>query len=82
MKYFIEFKRTALKDIENINTKDSHRIMSKIKLLEGGLKGDIKRLTNYTPEYRLRVGNYRILFESVGNKITIYRIKHRKEEYK
>ena len=82
MKYFIEFKRTALKDLENINTKDARRIMSKIKVLEDGLKGDIKRLTNYTPEYRLRSGNFRILFESAGNRIIIYRIKHRKESYK
>ncbi len=82
LKYFIEFKRTALKDLENINTKDARRIISKIKILEGGLKGDIKRLTNYTPEYRLRVGNFRILFETKENKIIIYRIKHRKESYK
>ena len=27
------------------------------------MQGNVKRLTNFTPEYRLRVGNYRILFE-------------------
>ena len=50
--------------------------------MEDDLKGDIKKLTNYTPEYRSRAGNFRILFELVGNKIIIYRIKHRKESYK
>jgi len=82
VKYFIEFKRTALKDLEKINKNDAIAIMSKIKIMEGGLSGDIKRLTNYTPEYRLRIGNFRILFEIIGHKILIYKIKHRKESYR
>jgi len=39
------------------------RILENIERLQFGLQGDIKRLTDFTPEYRLRVGNYRILFE-------------------
>jgi hypothetical protein len=31
------------------------------------LAGDVKQLTNSTPEYRLRVGDYRVLFEIEGN---------------
>ncbi|MFX0197594.1 MAG: type II toxin-antitoxin system RelE/ParE family toxin [Candidatus Hodarchaeota archaeon] len=34
------------------------------------------------PEYRLRVGDYRVLFETEKNKISIYRIRHRKDAYK
>jgi len=82
LKYFIEFKTTALKDLQKINRIDAFRVMEKIKILEDGLKGDIKRLTNFTPEYRLRVGNFRVLFETTENKIIIYRIKHRKESYR
>ena len=82
LKNSIEFKSTALKDLEKIEHKYTLNILQKIKLLENGLKGDVKKLTNFTPEYRLRVGNYRILFESTGDKIIIYRIKHRKESYR
>jgi mRNA interferase RelE/StbE len=46
------------------------------------INGDIKKLTNFSPEFRLRVGNYRILFEIENNKIIIYTIRHRKESYK
>ena len=46
-----------------------------------GLKGDVKKLVNFQPPFRLRVGNYRILFEVVGNRIIIYRIKDRREAY-
>jgi mRNA interferase RelE/StbE len=44
--------------------------------------GDVKKLTNFTPEYRLRVGDNRVLFEVVGNRIIVYRIIHRKDAYR
>jgi mRNA interferase RelE/StbE len=50
--------------------------------LEEGLTGNIKRLTNFSPEYRLRVEDWRVLFEVTKNKIIIYRIVHRREAYR
>jgi mRNA interferase RelE/StbE len=48
-----------------------------------GLSGDVKRLTNFSPEYRLRVGQYRVLFEIESEKeIVVYRIVHRREAYR
>lgn len=82
MKYIIEFKSTAVKDLQKIDSIDAKKLLNKIELLADGFKGDIKRLTNYTPEYRLRSGDYRVLFELIENKIIIYRIKHRKDAYK
>lgn len=46
------------------------------------MSGDVKKLTNFTPEYRLRVGEYRILFEVENSKIIVYRILHRKDVYR
>ncbi len=46
------------------------------------LAGDVKKLTHYTPEYRLRIGDYRVLFEIEGDNVVIYCIKHRKESYR
>ena len=82
MKYKVEFKPRAIKDLTHIPKADGKRIVEKLQLLEDNLKGDIKRLTNYTPEYRMRVGYWRILFEVEEEKIIIYRIRHRKEAYK
>lgn len=56
--------------------------MGKVEALADDLSGDVKRLTNFTPEYRLRVGDYRVLFEVDGDNVVIYRIKHRKEAYR
>jgi len=51
-------------------------------MMSNNLQGDVKKLTDHAPEYRLRVGNYRILFEINANKIVIYRIRHRKDAYR
>lgn len=56
-------------------------MLEKIRGLENNLAGDVKRLTNFTPEYRLRVGDYRVLFEIEGDRVIIYRIKHRSGAY-
>ncbi len=82
MLYEIEIKPLAEKDIKALPKKDAINILERILKLESGLKGDIKKLTNFTPEYRLRIGNFRALFETKNNKIIVYRILHRKESYK
>lgn len=81
-KYNITFKPRALKDGKRLPREQLIRIFAAIENLSEGLKGDVKRLTNYSPEYRLRVGDYRVLFEIEDEKIIIYRIRHRKEAYK
>ena len=82
MQYTIEFKPRALKDCKKISKIQLNSIFNKIEEMSNDLKGHVKRLTNFTPEYRLRVGNYRVLFEIERNKIIIYRIRHRKVVYK
>ncbi len=75
-------KPRAIKDLKNISNADAKKIATKIKEMENDLQGDVKKLTKHTPEYRLRVGNWRILFEIETNKIVIYTIKHRKDAYR
>ena len=58
----IEIRSKAEKDLRSIPKRDGERIAAAILALGSGLAGDIKRLTNFTPEYRLRVGDWRILF--------------------
>ena len=82
MKYRIEFKPRALKDSRKISKVQLAHIFEQIENISGGLKGNVKRLTNFTPEYRLRVGDYGILFEIEGEKLIIYRIRHRRDAYK
>jgi len=58
------------------------QIIKGIEAMSNDLTGDVKRLTNYTPEYRLRVGYYRVLFEIENKNIIVYRVRHRREVYR
>ncbi len=78
----LEFKPLAEKDLSGLSAANQSRILQKVEMLQQGLTGDIKRLTNFTPEYRLRVGDYRILFEIVESSIVIYRVLHRRDAYR
>jgi mRNA interferase RelE/StbE len=62
MDYSIVFKPRAVKDLKGIDLRNRERILARIEELERDLAGDVKRLTNFTPEYRLRVGRCRVLF--------------------
>ena len=82
MTYEIEFKPKSIKDGRKVPKPELENIFYKIEMMKTDLHGDVKKLTNFTPEYRLRVGNYRVLFETESRKIIVYRIIHRKDAYK
>ena len=50
--------------------------------LEDNLAGDVKKLKGARTEYRLRVGNYRVLFELEGRTATVYAVGDRKDIYR
>lgn len=81
MRYRILFSRRALKDLKALPTQVKERIMKKIEDLESDLAGDVKKLTNYSPEYRLRVGKYRVLFELNDDVVVIFKVVHRRDAY-
>jgi len=77
----VELKPQAIKDLRGLQKQEAARIAAKLAELENGLTGNIKRLTNFTPEYRLRVGDYRVLFEVEEATVVVYRVMHRKHVY-
>ena len=81
MKYQLKFKRQAIKDLKTLSPDVKERILAKIAAMQDNLQGDIKKLTNFTPEYRLRVGKYRVLFKIDGEILRIHRVKHRRDAY-
>ena len=82
MAYRIEIKKKAIKDLQDIPLEQRTQILSRIELLSNELTGDVKKLTNFTPEFRLRWGNWRILFEIEADTVIIYRVLHRRESYR
>ncbi len=62
---------------------DAARVVNALEKLEDNLAGDVKRLTAFTPGYRLRVRDYRVLFDIVEtNRVVVYRVRHRREAYR
>ena len=83
MKYTVELKPRAIKDLKHLQKQDAIRIADALERLESDLTGDVKKLTNFTPEYRLRVGQFRVLFEiEEENKVVVYRVVHRRDAYR
>ena len=82
MHYQVVLKPRAIKDLNALPGDRREKVLEKIRALADDLHGDVKRLTNFTPEYRLRVGDYRVLFEIESVQVVIYRIRHRREVYR
>ena len=81
MKYDVVFKPAAVRDLEALDGPVARRILSKIEAMRDDLAGDVKRLTKHTPGWRLRVGDWRVLFDVAGRLITVWRIVHRSQAY-
>jgi len=78
----IELRKSAIKDLEHISNPFKTNIHNKILELEKFPNiQNIKKLTNFEPAYRLRVGNYRILFDVFNDTVTVGRILHRQNSY-
>jgi mRNA interferase RelE/StbE len=80
-RYQIEYGPSALDDLDHAPARERAQILRKIERLEQGLHGDIKRLHGAEAAYRLRMGDYRILFDVEGDVIVIRRIGNRKDVY-
>ena len=79
----INIRKSAIKDLKKINENDRRKIHSKILVLSGFPNiSNVKKLTNFEPAYRLRVGDYRILFDVSEDSVEIGRVLHRKDSYK
>ncbi|HEY3319360.1 MAG TPA: type II toxin-antitoxin system RelE/ParE family toxin [Planctomycetota bacterium] len=82
MTYRLEITRRAEKDLKAISEEEAAKIHKAIMALRAGLAGDVKKLVNHVPEYRLRVGSWRVLFAIEKDTIVIARVLDRKEAYR
>ncbi|GDX84004.1 plasmid stabilization protein [Methylococcaceae bacterium] len=65
MNYNVTFTDTALKNLARYPAKDQQTILKNIKQLSENplTKSNVKKLVDFGVSYRLRVGNYRVLFD-------------------
>lgn len=71
--------KSAEKAIKKLDKVTRARIIAGIKNLPSG---DIKKLKGYVSAYRLRIGDYRVIYTFDGYTITISDVLPRGESYK
>ena len=83
-KYSVELKPSARKELERLPAKLIGRIVTKLEglALEPRPEG-CKKLKGGDGEYRIRVGDYRVVYEVVDRKllVSVTRVRHRSEVY-
>jgi mRNA interferase RelE/StbE len=82
MRYEIEIKEDAKAELKRLPEAVRREIGYRLHLLQQEFSGDVKKLKGSRNEYRLRVGNYRVLFELVGKRIVVYTLGQRKDIYR
>jgi len=84
MRFRVFIEKKAHKQLEKFDEETREYILNKVRELKQGFSSrlDIKKLRGYKNHYRLRVGDYRILFEMENYKIIIYAILPREKAYK
>jgi len=81
MRYNVRILPTAERDLDRMSPEVAHRVLRKIEAMQNDLAGDVKRLVDFVPPYRLRVGDWRVLFDLRGDLILVQRVRHRSEAY-
>lgn len=83
MVYGVFLEEKVSKQIANLDAAAKSRVIESLKELEKGFSArlDIKKLKGTKYHYRIRVGDYRILFALESNKALVYDVSHRSNAY-
>lgn len=82
--YSVRIKRSAARELEAIPVKDRRRIAARIALLAADPRPVGCEKLSGEEKYRLRQGDYRILYEIVDQElvVTVVRVGNRRDVYR
>jgi mRNA interferase RelE/StbE len=83
-KYKIEIKKTAIKELNNLPPSDLKKILQRIQSLADDPRPPGCKKLSGEEKYRIRSGNYRILYMIEDDVLVIYIVKiaHRRDVYR
>ena len=83
-KYKISTRKPVLKELEDIPKKDLQKVLKKIQALSANPRPQGSQKLSNKERYRIRHGNYRIVYSVQDKELTINIVKigHRKEVYR
>jgi len=83
--YLIEWKTSALRELKKLDRSVVPRIVAAVEsLAEDPFPAGVRKLQGADHTYRMRVGDYRVLYEVCHNaiRVQIIRVSHRKDVYR
>ncbi|MDA8091983.1 MAG: type II toxin-antitoxin system RelE/ParE family toxin [Actinomycetota bacterium] len=84
MPYKVRWDVRACKELKKLDNKDAITVLDAVARLTGNPSADCKPLEGkFKNKYRLRVGDYRVIYwaKEDENTIFIIAVRHRKEAY-
>jgi mRNA-degrading endonuclease RelE of RelBE toxin-antitoxin system len=79
----IEWTETALDDMAALDKGIARRVQQTVERFAATGAGNVKKLQGIDPpEFRLRVGDWRVRFHQDDETIRILRVRNRKEAYR
>jgi len=83
--YEVHLERAAENDLKRLTTSTFHRIIPQIRALaENPRPLGCRKLTGSKNDWRIRIGDYRVLYEidEKAKAVRIMRVRHRREVYR
>ena len=83
--YKIEWKRSALKELEKLPSPMISKVVSAVDNLSSNPYPEgVRKLVGSANSYRIRIGDYRVLYNIIKNIliVEIIRVGHRKDIYR
>jgi mRNA interferase RelE/StbE len=81
VRYRLAISEKAREQLRALPKESRRNIGQRIEAMRDDLRGDVTKLKDKGSRYRLRIGNYRVLFVIARDEIQVYAVKDRKEAY-
>ncbi len=79
----VEWTETALEDMAALDKGIARRVKQAVERFADTGAGNVKRLQGIDPpQYRLRVGDYRVRFHLGDETVQVLRVRNRREAYR
>ena len=79
----VEWTRKGRSDLSKLGKRDKFRIRDAVQLFADTEHGNVRRLGGLDPpRFRLRVGEWRVMFRHEAGVIHVHRVLHRREAYR
>jgi mRNA interferase RelE/StbE len=79
----IEWSEESLEDLAALEKRNARQIKAAVERFAETGAGKVKKLQGIDPpEFRLRVGDFRVRFQVAGDTLVILRVLNRKDAYR